>query len=291
MSHKVSILIPAHNERESIGRTLDSIYNSNQDNLEVDIKVCCNSCTDGTEEIVSKYPVQILQEPKRGKAFALNKLLNSVRGSDTDYFCFVDSDVRVGKDSIALLVETLNNSNLLAAGAKLEPDVAKMNFSQQMSTMPFRLADYKYMPGALYVARPEAFEGIEFPHEIILDDVWISMKLDHISINNNAPVYFFPPATFNDFWNQTKRRMAGIYQLKEHFSHEAVENMVPNNIIKTLQAIDTEKLNRLNFYEKMLFLISIPVYAAMKKSAYSDYKKGRITSIWESQESTKKGNR
>jgi len=287
MTRKVSVLIPAHNEKIGIQRTLDSIHDSSRDGLDFQEIVCCNACTDGTEEIVSRYPVKLIQEPMRGKPNALNALMGCARELGSDYLCFVDADVRVGKDSIARLVHDLETTGYKGVGGRLEPDTEHMNFSQQMSTMPFRVAEYKYMPGAFYCVRQYDMEGIRFPPEIILDDVWISMTLGDTSVDDEAVVYFTPPRTFGDFWEQTKRRMIGIYQLEENFPPELLEELVPHTISKNLRELDREKLRELSTYEKFLFTLSVPIYSAMKLKAYMDYRHGNFSVEWEQQESTK----
>lgn len=287
MTQKVSVLIPAHNEKESISRTLDSISESSHDGLVFHETVCCNACTDGTEDIVSKYPVRLIQEPKRGKPNALNALLDSARELESDYLCFIDGDVKVAKNSIPKLVHDLETTNYIGVGGRLEPDSMKMNFSQQMSTLPFRVAEYKYMPGAFYCVRQSDMEGIRFPSEIILDDVWISLILGSVSVDDEAIVYFTPPKTFGDFWEQTKRRMIGIYQLEENFPPEHLEDLVPHTISRNLMELDREKMKELSTYERFLFALSVPIYSAMKMKAYMDYKQCRFSVAWEQQKSTK----
>lgn len=70
---KLSFIIPAHNEEETIGKCLDSIIRELRKGgaSESEIIVVNNASTDRTGEIAKNYPgVTVVDEPKKGIVFA-----------------------------------------------------------------------------------------------------------------------------------------------------------------------------------------------------------------------------
>ena len=53
MLPKYSIIIPAHNAEDCLGRCLDSVVSQKYRNWE--LLVVCDACTDGTADVVRKY--------------------------------------------------------------------------------------------------------------------------------------------------------------------------------------------------------------------------------------------
>jgi chlorobactene glucosyltransferase len=111
---KVSVLIPARNEEENIGRCLESLIDQNYENYE--IIVLDDQSTDRTREIITgyerKYPdlikaVQGKPLPESGwagKPHAMQQLSEYATG---DYFLFTDADTVHSKESIAWAVTNI----------------------------------------------------------------------------------------------------------------------------------------------------------------------------------------
>ena len=65
---KVSIVIPAHNEEDSIANTLKAVCAQNYPDFEV--IVVDNASSDKTSEIASKFSVKVVRENRKGLLFA-----------------------------------------------------------------------------------------------------------------------------------------------------------------------------------------------------------------------------
>jgi glycosyltransferase involved in cell wall biosynthesis len=93
---RVSVIIPTYNEKGYIEDCLKSIFR--QSIKPDEIIVVNNNSTDGTMDIVKKYPeVRIVQEKTQGMIYARNKGFNSAK---YEIVARTDADARVPKDWI-----------------------------------------------------------------------------------------------------------------------------------------------------------------------------------------------
>ena len=85
-TEKIAVLIPCFNEETTIGDVISS-FQSSLPNAK--IYVCNNNSTDNTKHIALKHGAIVLDEPKKGKAFAVEKLFRCV---EADFFVLTDGD-------------------------------------------------------------------------------------------------------------------------------------------------------------------------------------------------------
>ena len=85
-TEKIAVLIPCFNEETTIGDVISS-FQSSLPNAK--IYVCNNNSTDNTKHIALKHGAIVLDEPKKGKAFAVEKLFRYV---EADFFVLTDGD-------------------------------------------------------------------------------------------------------------------------------------------------------------------------------------------------------
>jgi glycosyltransferase involved in cell wall biosynthesis len=116
-----SIIIPAHNEENVIGRCLDSILADAQPH-EFEILVVCNGCTDGTAAAARKYgtAVRVLETSVGSKSYALNM------GDCTARSCprfYLDADIVITTATIRETIALLKQSQYLASAPKIEFDL------------------------------------------------------------------------------------------------------------------------------------------------------------------------
>jgi len=81
----VSIVIPCRNEREFIGKCLDSVLNNDFPKEELEILVVDGMSEDGTREIVTEYArrfpfIRLIDNPHRVTPYALNIGIAASRG-------------------------------------------------------------------------------------------------------------------------------------------------------------------------------------------------------------------
>ena len=119
---KVSVLVPARNEEDYIGKCLDSLLNQTYENY--DILVLNDNSEDKTLEILREYrrnhPQKIkyydglpLPSDWQGKCYAMHQLVSH---ADGEYLLFTDADTIHFPDSIAVAVANLegNNADLIS---------------------------------------------------------------------------------------------------------------------------------------------------------------------------------
>ncbi len=97
-----TIMIPAHNEQDSIEATLNSLFNLKYDQSKLQIIVVDDGSTDGTaavaRAVAGKRPnVTIISTPNQGKWRALNTGLEHASG---ELFICLDADSRVHPDAL-----------------------------------------------------------------------------------------------------------------------------------------------------------------------------------------------
>ncbi len=118
----ISVIVPVYNEEINIAVCLSSIYDSTYSNFEV-IVVDDNS-NDRTLSIVNRFPCSIIKlEKNAGQARARNVGVQASRG---DILIFLDADIAIEKNTLALMVESLQN----------RPDVSALFGSFQKNTAP-----------------------------------------------------------------------------------------------------------------------------------------------------------
>jgi len=92
----LSVIIPALNEEQSIGRVIAAIPKE----LQADIIVVDNGSTDGTAEIAARHGARVVREPHRGYGAACLAGLAALR--DPEVVAFLDADL---SDDAAALPE------------------------------------------------------------------------------------------------------------------------------------------------------------------------------------------
>jgi glycosyltransferase involved in cell wall biosynthesis len=99
---KISVIIVAHNQKDTIRECLESVLKLDYDNYEV--IVVDDSSLDGTAGIAGKFPCQLVTlERHRGAAFARNRGAEQACG---DVLFFLDSDVIVARDAASQILRT-----------------------------------------------------------------------------------------------------------------------------------------------------------------------------------------
>ena len=121
-SPKVSIILPARNEEEFIGKCLDSLIKQDYENYE--IVVIDDSSVDATGEIISEYakrdskiiPVSARPKPDgwMGKNWAC---MEGYRKATGELLLFTDADTNHSKNVLSLTVAHLISFNLDALSA------------------------------------------------------------------------------------------------------------------------------------------------------------------------------
>jgi glycosyltransferase involved in cell wall biosynthesis len=108
---RVEIVLPAHNEADSIAATLREFYRvTSTDGMDVSFLVCEDGSTDGTPEVVRalarELPVVLDSSPeRRGYSRAV---VDGMRSSSADVVGFIDSDGQCDPHDLARLAAALD---------------------------------------------------------------------------------------------------------------------------------------------------------------------------------------
>lgn len=104
-----SVVVPAWNEADVIGRTLDALF-ADVDPRRLDVVVACNGCTDDTAEVArrSGHPVRVVEVPAAGKVGAIRAAEATTAALPRLY---LDADTELPGPSAVAVLEAL------AAGA------------------------------------------------------------------------------------------------------------------------------------------------------------------------------
>lgn len=112
MYNQISVVIPTYNAEKTIGKTLEACLNQDYTGR-AEIIVVDDGSTDGTREVVSKYPVSYIYQENSGPAAARNK---GWRVGSGEIICFTDSDCIPHRDWLSKLLRNYQNDDTGAVG-------------------------------------------------------------------------------------------------------------------------------------------------------------------------------
>jgi glycosyltransferase involved in cell wall biosynthesis len=113
---QVSVVVPVYNGAQTIGLCLDSLMNLDYPRSQLEIIVVDNNSTDGTAEMIKRYPVKYLFEPKRNRSRARNKGIKEAQGH---LIAFTDADCVVDKGWLRHLVQGFTHPMIGGCGGEI----------------------------------------------------------------------------------------------------------------------------------------------------------------------------
>lgn len=228
----VSIIVPAHNEEKTIGKTINSILNLDYPIKKIEIILVNDESRDKTVEIAKRYKqVKIINNKHRGigKASAVNSGLRVAKG---EFFGIVDADSEVSRNSLKKMmgyfssrrtgavisaIKVSNSGRLYTKLQKLE-----YSFTALARELMSRIDTLHFSHGVLSVFRTDVIKDLGyFDENNLTEDLEIAMRLKahhyNIIMAPNAITYTNVPATFKSLWNQRIRWYRGlIHNLKKY---------------------------------------------------------------------------
>lgn len=121
-----SVVIPAYNEADVIGRCLDALTRRPIEGG-LEIVVACNGCKDNTAELARAYgpAVKVVETEVASKTAALN--LGDEHATSFPRI-YLDADVVVDLDTIEAIVKVLQTDMALAAAPKMDVDLTQSSW-------------------------------------------------------------------------------------------------------------------------------------------------------------------
>jgi len=238
---KVSIILPARNEEEFIGKCLDSLVD--QDYANYEIIVIDDSSDDRTSQIISEYvkksskiiPVKAQKKPDgwMGKNWAC---MEGYRSATGDLLLFTDADTRHSQNVVSLAVSHLLSLELDALSAI--PRLLTMDFWTRI-TLPMistflhtrfsaiRVNDptkkTAYFFGSFFIIKQETYKAVGMhegvKHEIIEDGA-LGKKVKESGhkmrvVRGDHLIEAVWARDRNTLWNALKRLMIPLYLQSE----------------------------------------------------------------------------
>ena len=216
----ISVVVPAHNERSVISRTLKTMTAGALPG-ELDVIVVCNGCTDDTAAIARNFgsPVRVIATELVGKTVALNL---GDKAATSFPRVYADADVHITIDVIRSLASRLKRGDVLAVAPVASID---------LTGSPWRVRAYYEIRSLL----PSGREGIggsgvyalseagrsrfpEFP-KLTADDgyVRIQFKPEERETLVSVSSTVFAPRTVRDLIATKTRSQYGSLELASRF--------------------------------------------------------------------------
>lgn len=115
----VSIILPALDEEEAVGKVIDEIPEKDMEErgYRVEILVVDNGSTDRTREIAEAKGAKVIVEPAKGKGRAVRTAFESVCG---DFIFMLDADYTYPATYIPQMLEALEEGHDVVLGSRLK---------------------------------------------------------------------------------------------------------------------------------------------------------------------------
>jgi cellulose synthase/poly-beta-1,6-N-acetylglucosamine synthase-like glycosyltransferase len=297
----VSVGICAYNEEENIGALLENLLTQQSLPHNSEIIVVCSGCTDETPSIVEKFARRdkrvklILEEERRGKAPALNRILSLYRG---EIFVHLDADHLPEPGAINMLLKHFHDPKVGAVSGCQIP-IRVDSFMGQINTVIWGLhnetqryyhskGEAQHLGGVLFAIRRGICDRV--PEDIVNDDAYMGVvcrkKNYRIVFEERAIAFFRGPETIADYINQRRRVVYGHLRVKK-------ETRVAPMILEASPLRDKiviiSRWLKKNWRALPYFLAACFLEAIVNITARIDLRKGKhIHKVWKIAETTKK---
>jgi glycosyltransferase involved in cell wall biosynthesis len=211
----VSIVVPAHNEAQVIGRLLEGLLDGARPG-EFDIVVVPNGCSDTTARIAAEHPVRVIDSPRPSKAEALRIGDRAAAGFPRIY---LDADVEFGAADARALAQALSRPGVLAAAPARRLEMAGRSWPVRWYYQVWiRLPEVRrglFGRGVIGVSE-EGHERLARLPQVVADDLAASQAFAPAErvVVEAAQVTVHPPRTWGDLLRRRVRAVTGVRQLE-----------------------------------------------------------------------------
>ncbi|MFH1521920.1 MAG: glycosyltransferase family 2 protein [archaeon] len=222
---KVTVIIPAYNEEESIGRTIESIIASEYPTGKLEILVVDDGSKDKTLEIAKKYEskiVKVYTKSNGGKGTALNYAIKKATG---EIIFSMDADTFVPSHSVREMTRYFKNPEVMSVTPSMLIHKPKGILQRiQQAEYLFGLFIRKAFvsvnavhvtPGAFSAYRKTFFDKYgAYDEGNITEDLEMSLRIQYngytIEYSPESPAYTIAPNKFKALMIQRRRWYAGL---------------------------------------------------------------------------------
>lgn len=233
---RLSVIIPAHNEEDTIKQTVDSVLRSSYPKSKLEVILVDDGSTDKTLELMrtraSRHSrtVKVIAKKQGGKGSALNAGLANARG---ELVATLDADSYVQPTALRQMTGFFRDGTVAAVTSVLKVTRPK-NLLQEMQRIEYlvtvfsrRLLSYinsiNVTPGPLSMFRAGVFKRVGgYDEKNILEDQEIAMRIQahdyRIESSSKAVVYTNTPPTFSALMRQRVRwHRGGVRNIIKHY--------------------------------------------------------------------------
>jgi glycosyltransferase involved in cell wall biosynthesis len=181
----ISIVIPAFDEEDYIGRTLDSLNGAcaflrEREGVSTEIIVVDNDSSDATAEVARGLGANVLRETVHNIARVRNKGAATARG---DVLVFVDADTTVPAELLARIAAAMSEPDCL--GGAVDTDYRPSKLASKVYLRAWRIAGRLagLAQGATQFCRRDAFKALEGYDETLFmgEDVDFYLRLKRLA--------------------------------------------------------------------------------------------------------------
>ncbi|ASJ03225.1 glycosyl transferase [Thermococcus profundus] len=215
---EVSIIIPAHNEEDNIGRAAKAALEQDYPNIEV--IVVDDGSTDNTYKVASSINdprLKVIRVPHSGKANALNKGLSVASG---EVIVTTDADGWLDEKAVGRLIERFYGEDVVAVGGQVRVFPGSfLELAQDIEHLRiaiFRRAhevnNLSLAPGPVSAFRRDALEKVGGFVEDPVEDYATTIALKELGRVVYAPdarVWVRMPTSLRRLWRQRRRWFLG----------------------------------------------------------------------------------
>lgn len=180
---RVSALIPVFNARSHVGPKLESLLALDYPQDRLEIIVCSDASDDGSDEAVREYAarnesVRLLRmEQRSGKPTGINRMLEAAQG---EILLMTDIRQPLERGALRALVAPLADPEVGAVSGNLVLEGSSgagvyWRYEKWLRRNESRFRSMVGVSGSIYAVCREDMQ--ELPPDIILDDVWVPMRL------------------------------------------------------------------------------------------------------------------
>jgi glycosyltransferase involved in cell wall biosynthesis len=214
---RASVVIPAHDEEQSIGACLDSLTRGMQPG-ELEIAVVCNGCSDRTAEVARRHgdAVRVIETDTASKSHALRVGEQAVSAFPRFY---LDADVELPLASLRAVADALAAGPALAAAPRMEVDLGRSSWAVRAYYRIWTRLPYHVQgtlgSGVYAVSREGRGRFGAFP-DLISDDGFVRLHFQPEERANVASAQFRvrAPERVRDLLRIKTRSQKGAVQLR-----------------------------------------------------------------------------
>ncbi len=185
----IGVLIPAHNEKLSIVRTLESLLAAAKHGGDIEINVIADNCSDNTAELARSLPVNVLERKNkhlRGKGAALQWAMSTLADKDYDYTIIIDADSIVNECFFNELRLMLNEEGCEVVQSRYEAlandhssikRLAMLGFNVLRARGRVALGGSAGIMGNGFILSKATLEKVPFRANSIVEDLEYHMRL------------------------------------------------------------------------------------------------------------------